>query len=247
MKLILWRQTRGATLALILLILFSTATLIVAACSPALVRSVPIRFDWDHARGFNAISVKHPLPLPFYNTLLSLQARPWIASLFRKAGWRSAKGTLSVRVRLYYVVLGLDQQGDDASEIIDPETTPLMHAAEDGNTAELKRLIAEGADVNAQDQRGWTALMHAAMKDRAKEVELLLAAGANPNLKDPNGGTAMLWSARSCAPDVAVVLARVVSFNAKDNYGDSPSDYASSCPGIGRVMSEHRTTAPQPR
>jgi hypothetical protein len=231
------RTTRGAIVALIVVIVLSIGTIAVTVGPQAFIRSVPIRFDWDHAKGFNAISVKVPLPLPFYNTVLSRQARPWIASLFQKAGWRSAQGTLSVRVCFYYVVLGLDRQSDDASEIIDPETTPLMHAAEVGNATDVQRLIAEGADVNARDQRGWTALMHAAMKDRARETELLLAAGANPNVRDSDGRTAMLWSARSCAPDVADVFARWgASFNTRDKYGDTPSNYVSMCPGLARAV-----------
>lgn len=243
MKLILRGKTRSASVALVVLTSFLIGVLAMTVGRQALVRSVPIRFDWDQAKGFKSISMEHPLP--FYNTVLTAQARPWIASLFRKAGWRSAKGRLNVRVGFYFFVLGLDRQGLNNDEIIDPETTPLMHAAEDGGTADLERLIAEGADVNAQDQRGWTALMHAAMKDRATEAQLLLEAGANPNLEDSYGRTAMLWSAQSCAPDVADILARWgVSFKTKDNYGESPSDYVSVCPGIGRVLSEHPASVP---
>lgn len=222
----------NVTVVLIALILLSIGSFAVTLGPGAFTRSVPVQFDWDHAKGFNAISVKHPLPLPFYDTLLSLQARSPIASLFRKRRWRSAKGTLSVRVCLYYVVLGLDRQSTDASEIIDPETTPLMHAAEEGNTAEVERLIAQGADVNAQDQRGWTALMHAAMEDRATETKLLLDAGANPNLKGRDGRTAMAWSAQNCALDVVrVFVRRGVSFNTYDG----------GCPGLPRALSVGRS------
>lgn len=229
-------KRRGAVWARIVLAVLLIGIFLVAMRFPGFVRSVPLEFDWDHAKGFRSISVEHPLPLPFYNTLVTVQAGPRISSLLRKSGWRSAKGRLSVRVSLYFFVLGLDREALN-TEIIDPETTPLMHAAEDGSITHLERLIAEGADVNAQDQRGWTALMHAAMKDRAKEAEVLLAAGANPNLKDRDGRTAMLWSARSCAPDVAEILAQSgASFNAKDNHGDSPSNYLSLCPGIARVL-----------
>lgn len=141
------RSGRWILLAVLLIGIF-----LVAMRFPGFVRSVPLEFDWDHARGFRSISVEDPLPLPFYNTLVTVQAGPRISSLLRKSGWRSAKGRLSVRVSLYFFVVGLDREAFNTG-IIDPKTTPLMHAAEDGSITHLERLIAEGADVNAQDPR----------------------------------------------------------------------------------------------
>jgi Ankyrin repeats (3 copies) len=230
------QKRRGAVLARSVSAALLAGILLVTGGFQAWVHSVQIRFDWDHVKGFKSISLEHRSFLPFYPTLLTAQARPWIADEMRKAGWRSAQGKRTVRAFLYVFVVGFDKE-PFTDEIIDPETTPLMRAAEQGDKADVERLIAGGADVNTQDQRGWTALMHAAMKDREKEAELLLAAGASPNLKDRVGRTAMLWSARSCSPDVADVLAqRGASFNTKDNYGDTPSNYVSVCPGIARSL-----------
>ena len=236
MKASLEGTTRGSIVTLIVLGVFLIGTLAVTLEPRAFEGDVAIRFDWDQAKGFNSISVGGPVSIPIRDTILTAQAGPQIASYFRKAGWRSARGRLNFDTFLGVFVLGVSSE--PLGEIVDPETTPLMHAAEDGNTAEVERLIAQGVDVNAQDQNGWTALIHAAMQDRAKEVKLLLAAGTNPNLKDRNGRTAMLWSAQNCAPDAADALARSsAGYNAKDNYGEAPSDYVRGCPGLARALS----------
>lgn len=82
--------------------------------------------------------------------------------------------------------------------------TPLMHAAEAGDTVEVAGLLADGAHVNAQVKRhngmrvlvaflawmqelpkrdpGYTALMYAVHEDRLPAAQLLLAHGADPNL-----------------------------------------------------------------
>jgi Ankyrin repeats (3 copies) len=234
-KLTLRSTTRGAIVPLIVLGLCLIGTFAATVDLHDFEGGVEIGFDWDQAKGFKSISVEGPVSIPVRDTILTAQAGPQIASLFRKAGWRSARGKLNFDVFLGVFVLGISSE--PLGEIVDPETNPLMHAAEDGNATDVQRLITEGANVNAQDQRGWTALMHAAMKDRAKETELLLAAGANPNLRDRDGRTAMLWSVQSCSPDVADVLARsVASFNTKDKYGDAPSNYVSTCPGLSRAV-----------
>ena len=58
-------------------------------------------------------------------------------------------------------------------------------------TAEVKRLIQIGADVNYRDRRrgreGWTPLIAAASGGNAKTVAALLDAGANPELSDAEG------------------------------------------------------------
>ena len=53
----------------------------------------------------------------------------------------------------------------------------LIQAAEDGNWAEVERLIEAGADVNVQNNYGNIALMYAA-EGYIEIVELLINAGA---------------------------------------------------------------------
>jgi ankyrin repeat protein len=48
-------------------------------------------------------------------------------------------------------------------------------------------LVAAGAGVDRQDDRGRTALMIAAERGHAAMVRFLVAAGANPSLRDAGG------------------------------------------------------------
>jgi Ankyrin repeats (3 copies) len=227
------RNKRGKTVLIAICVMVS---LIIAWMffDPGLfLRSVSIRFDWQRgSQGVSSISVEWPPLGSLYSRLIAAQARPHIASYFEKAGWKAAKGRMNVRAFCFLFVLGIDRRDAWNVEIIDPEVTPLMHAAEDGDTASTERLIAEGVNVNAQDQRGWTALMHVGMKGRATEAKALLAAGADPNVKDRDGRTAFLWAAWSCRSDVATALIDAgADIDVKDRYGSSALS-STICPGV---------------
>ncbi len=77
--------------------------------------------------------------------------------------------------------------------------------------AEVQKLIAAGADVNAQDFYGDTLLMKlAAMKEYDRNtparVMELLEAGADPNIRNKKGHTALLKAAHFCKSEVAKLL-----------------------------------------
>jgi hypothetical protein len=59
----------------------------------------------------------------------------------------------------------------------------------------VKMLLKAGANVNDQDEIGWTALMYAAIspeKDSTEEtIKILLEAGADINIQDKDGWTAL--------------------------------------------------------
>jgi ankyrin repeat protein len=61
---------------------------------------------------------------------------------------------------------------------------PLISAAERGDTAAALRLIADGADINAQDARGRTPVLAATHANRVETVRALIAAGADINIRD---------------------------------------------------------------
>jgi len=74
----------------------------------------------------------------------------------------------------------------------------LIAASQSGETDKVKRLLAEGADVNARDREEWTALIHASRNGHAGVVELLLDRGADVDARDNNGGTALIHASRAC-------------------------------------------------
>jgi ankyrin repeat protein len=75
--------------------------------------------------------------------------------------------------------------------------TALMLAAGQGCVNVVKKLLAEGADINKQDGRGFglTALMVASLNGCAGVVECLLALGAHVDVENSYGDTALVYAA----------------------------------------------------
>ena len=82
----------------------------------------------------------------------------------------------------------------------------VREAARTGNTAQLERLVAQGAPVNAPDEAGRTALMLAVMNNHAATVQRLLALGANAAVRDREGFTALQHARRLGLDGIAALL-----------------------------------------
>lgn len=81
--------------------------------------------------------------------------------------------------------------------------TALMYAALSGQTADVAALLADGADVNANDREGRTALMFAAVNLHSATVSALLDHGADVNARANDGGTALMLAV--CGGAVEIV------------------------------------------
>ncbi len=68
-------------------------------------------------------------------------------------------------------------------------STDLHFAAQNGNVAEVERLIAEGADPNAQDENGNTPLKYASAEPYPQVLLTLISLGASPVMADRRGFT----------------------------------------------------------
>ncbi|KAK4450513.1 ankyrin repeat-containing domain protein [Podospora aff. communis PSN243] len=86
----------------------------------------------------------------------------------------------------------------------DVETqTPLMIAAREGDPLVVEKLIARGANCDAQDRLGRTALMHAVCKDYGSIVTTLVDKGrAKVGIQDKHGRDALYLAARRSGTDV---------------------------------------------
>ena len=71
---------------------------------------------------------------------------------------------------------------------------PLIEAAYSGDTAELERLLAGGADVDHQKANGATALIIASHEGHGAFVEILLAKGAAVDVQLNDGRTALIMA-----------------------------------------------------
>jgi hypothetical protein len=70
----------------------------------------------------------------------------------------------------------------------------------------LERLISEGADVNYQDEHGWTPVSWAAGKGDARMVKLLLDSGADVSLACKAGRTPLMIARAAGRPEAAQLL-----------------------------------------
>eukprot|EP00448_Togula_jolla_P018705 CAMPEP_0170591106 /NCGR_PEP_ID=MMETSP0224-20130122/12225_1 /TAXON_ID=285029 /ORGANISM="Togula jolla, Strain CCCM 725" /LENGTH=193 /DNA_ID=CAMNT_0010914945 /DNA_START=71 /DNA_END=650 /DNA_ORIENTATION=+ len=73
--------------------------------------------------------------------------------------------------------------------------TALMGKAHLGDLEGVKELISGGADLNAQDDYGWTSLRYAVRAKHEEVAKALLEAGADPNLPSNSGRTPLMSAA----------------------------------------------------
>jgi serine/threonine-protein phosphatase 6 regulatory ankyrin repeat subunit B len=98
----------------------------------------------------------------------------------------------------------------------------LIYAAAYNNNPEVIALLLEnGADVNAEKNKGTTALMHAASDNNPEIAALLLKSGANVNTEDDQGMTALMFAAafNNNPEAVALLLENGANVNAGNNRG----------------------------
>ena len=89
--------------------------------------------------------------------------------------------------------------------------TPLMQAANSGDAAKARALIAKGANVNARDGKGDTALIFAAINGQEDAILALLEAGADPFIKGSDGMTALSAAEAYYQPKVIPILEKATA------------------------------------
>ena len=93
--------------------------------------------------------------------------------------------------------------------------------------ARVEKLLARGANVNAQDADGDTALHGAAQSGNVEIARILLDKGANLNAKNRQGGTPLMWAAVYGHEDAAeLLLSRGADSSLKDNDGVTAAEWA---------------------
>ena len=80
----------------------------------------------------------------------------------------------------------------DANAQTRSENTPLHAAAYQGHSDVVELLIANDADVNASDMRGWIPLHAAVDQGHAAVADLLIVKGADLNARMKGGGYTVL-------------------------------------------------------
>ncbi|MFI8715635.1 ankyrin repeat domain-containing protein [Brevibacillus brevis] len=70
----------------------------------------------------------------------------------------------------------------------------LLFAAAEGKTEEVKAILAAGAEINVQDDRGRTAAMAATHGNHVETVKVLIEAGADINIQDDRQDNPFLYA-----------------------------------------------------
>lgn len=107
--------------------------------------------------------------------------------------------------------------------------TPLHYAAAESKAEDVARLLAAGADANAQDDNGWTALHFAAQAVAPDCAAELLRAGADASLRDSYGNTALfraVFSSRGNGAVIRLLREAGADPHATNNHGVSPVSLA---------------------
>jgi len=112
---------------------------------------------------------------------------------------------LRVAVALFAALLTTNVLADE----LEPDgSTPLQWAAYRSDVAEVKRLLAAGADVSQANVYGVTPMQLAAVTGNTAIIKLLLAAGADVESPTAEGQTALMSVARTGNVEAAKLLIR---------------------------------------
>ena len=147
--------------------------------------------------------------------------------------WEAA-ATGNIEAVKQHLAAGWDVDAED-----NYKSTPLQFAAQGGHKKIVELLIAEGADVNANEDG--SSPLHSALFVKRKEIaKLLIAKGADVNTKSEEGATPLHLAATSGHNEIVeLLIAKGADVNANKVYGETPVDSARFQPETANLLRNH--------
>jgi hypothetical protein len=192
------------------------------AAANGFVKDFNAHFEWNSAEGLTAFALQtwddaagvwRPAESStFQRKIVELQIQPLLRGYFNLNDWQRMNGDVRIRVGGIIPVAWPVALGSGGETLEDPDRTPLMRAAADGDLKSVQQILSAGTDanVNALDQAGQSALILACQSRTANPevVKALLSAGANVNVRSRNGYTALTWAQARNRSDILRFLRR---------------------------------------
>ena len=120
-----------------------------------------------------------------------------------------------------------------------PAAESLREATITGDIEQVKKLIAQGADLNEKEKNGWTPLHYAGWYGQREVAKMLIAEGANVNATDSSGETPLHVGVRFGARYIReLLIAKGIKVNARDNSGNTPLHDAAKWWNVGQDVLE---------
>ncbi len=184
-------------------------------------RNLEAHFEWNSADGFNVFRLQawddaagtwRPVGSSMLRSIVEVEIQPLLHNYFKLNDWQKMNGEVSVKVTKIIPVAWPVALGSGGDTLEDPDETPLMRAAVQGDLKTVQQLLSDtsGTNVNALDQGGQSALILACQNPKASPdlVKALISAGANINLRSRNGYTALTWALARNNSEVSRILRR---------------------------------------
>jgi len=184
-------------------------------------RTLDAHFEWNASEGFTTFRLQswdegakiwRPAGNRVWQSIVEVQTQPLLRGYFKMNDWQKMNGDIDVDVVKIIPAAWLIGLGSGGETLEDPDQTPLMRAAAQGDLKALQQLLtsATRADVNALDQTGQTALILACQNPKASPdvIKALLAAGADVNLRSRTGYAPLTWALARNNAEVSRLLRR---------------------------------------
>jgi ankyrin repeat protein len=166
------------------------------------------------------------------NSRIAQDAQYWIGQTYFEAGQFDAALSSFRNLLEKYTTSKLVPSTKEMIERAEKakDANLFLKAIKNGDIERIKKLISQGADVNAKDNRGMTPLHKAAYYGQRQVAKVLIDKGANVNETDTAGQTPLHIAANfgwKFVPEL--LLANGASISARDIAGNTPLHAAADC------------------